>query len=133
MIKDFGIYQVHNEHGELMYIGSTEKTLSKVEYNHREETHFWNPKTKKKDIPIGNIDPGSFRYELREQGQYWIFSWLQEPRKTTNFTILIEEGACIRALNPKLNKKTEWGQYPLKPRLQRGKPGFIKQDERVYL
>ena len=133
MIRDFGIYQVHNEKGELMYIGSTYLTLKEVEHNHRFETHFWNPKTQEKDIPIANIDPGSFRYELRERGQKWKFSWLLEPRKTTNFIILIEEGACIRSHNPKLNKKTKWGQYPLEPRLQRGKPGFIKQDERVYL
>ena len=55
IVKDLDAYVAgmldkdNNDHYWIKYIGSTNKTLKEVEYNHREETHFYNKKTKKKD------------------------------------------------------------------------------------
>lgn len=105
----------NNDHYYIKYIGSTNKTLSELEYNHREETHFFNRKTQKKDIAITLTD---FRRALRERGQRWVFEWLIEPRRTNEYSILVDEGVMIRHYRPGLNKNNTWGQNPLMPRLR---------------
>lgn len=121
IVKDLDAYEAgltdpqNKDHYYIKYIGSTNKTLKEVEYNHREETHFYNTKTKKKDIEITLTD---FRNALRERGNRWVFEWLIEPRETNEYSILIDEGVMIRHYNPGLNKKNTWGQNPLMPRLR---------------
>ena len=121
IVKDLDAYQAgmtdkqNKDHYYVKYIGSTNKTLKEVEYNHREETHFYNKKTKKKDIEITLTD---FRKALRERGKRWVFQWLIEPRETNEYSILIDEGVMIRHYKPGLNKRNTWGQNPLMPRLR---------------
>ena len=105
----------NKDHYYIKYIGSTNKTLKEVEYNHREETYFYNKKTGKKDIAITLTD---FRRALRDRGQRWVFEWLIEPRETNEYSILIDEGTMIRHYHPSLNKNNTWGQNPLIPRLK---------------
>ena len=121
IVKDLDAYEAgmtdkeNKDHYYVKYIGSTNKTLKEVEYNHREETHFYNKKTKKKDIEITLTD---FRKALRERGKRWVFQWLIEPRETNEYSILIDEGVMIRHYKPGLNKRNQWGQNPLMPRLR---------------
>ena len=105
----------NKDHYYIKYIGSTNLSLDKLEYNHREETHFYNKKTGKKDIAITLTD---FRRALRDRGQRWVFEWLIEPRETNEYSILIDEGVMIRHYKPGLNKNNTWGQNPLIPRLK---------------
>ncbi len=105
----------NNDHYYCKYIGSSHLSLAKVEHNHREETHFYNKKTKKKDAKVTLTD---FRKALRERGQRWVFEWLIEPRDTNEYSILIDEGVMIRHYQPGLNKNNSWGQHPLLPRLR---------------
>jgi hypothetical protein len=89
--KDRGIYGCVDEENELMYIGSTEKTLSELEYNHRN----WRKRKFKYTF---------FRGNLEEKGQGWKFVWLQEPKLYSKPLIEIEEGALIRMFTPKYNE-----------------------------
>ena len=114
---------VNNNHYYFKYAGSTNKTLQEVEYNHREETHFFNKRTGKKDLPITMTD---FRTALRRDGSNWVFEWLIEPRETNDYTILIDEGVMIRHYKPSLNKGNAWGQNPLMPRIR-------DIDDRLYV
>ena len=119
VVKDLDAYEAgmtdpdNNDHYFIKYIGSTHLHLMQLEHNHREETHFFNKKTGKKDIEITLTD---FRRALRERGQRWVFEWLIEPRKTNEYSILIDEGVMIRHYRPGLNKTNTWGQNPLMPR-----------------
>ena len=115
----FGIYQVRDAEGKLMYIGSTSLELWELEYNHRN----WITK---------EYSRTDFREALIVDGEDWTFSWLIAPRHTNKFTITIEEGALIRALNPKYNQKTKWGQYPVAACFNSTNKQYIKPEDRVF-
>jgi hypothetical protein len=85
-----GIYQVTDETGSVVYIGSTSYyDLVKLESNHRY--------ARSKGYTMTN-----FRIELESNPQ-WKFSWAQPPRNISRQQIEIEEGALIRYLEPKYN------------------------------
>ena len=97
----------NHDHYYVKYIGSSHLSLAKVEHNHRNCFELYKGE-----------DQTDFRHALKDRGSRWTFEWLIEPRDTNEFTILIEEGACIRAFKSSLNKKNSWGQHPLLPRLK---------------
>jgi hypothetical protein len=121
VVKDLDAYDAgltdpdNKDHYYIKYIGSTHLHLIQLEHNHREETHFFNKKTGKKDIPIKMTH---FRNALRERGKRWVFEWLIEPRDTNEYSILIDEGVMIRHYKPGLNKRSAWGQNPLLPKVK---------------
>jgi len=113
------VYQVKSIGGHLMYIGSTSLTLDEVEYNHRN----WQLK---------NYWKSDFREALVESGEQWVFSWLIPPRRTNVYSILIDEGVCIRLFKPKLNKDNRYGQFPVVPRCVEGNNNYIPPQDREY-
>jgi len=93
--KQLGIYQVKDQNGELMYIGSTALSLDRLEYNHRNAMSL-------------NYSMTRFRRALIQTGQMWQFSWLERPRNIDRFHAEIIEGALIRVLQPRYN----YSRYP---------------------
>lgn len=97
---NYGVYACIDENGDYQYIGSTNLPLDQLEHNHRNARSL-------------DYTMSDFRIAL-EDCDGWKFIWMLEPRNTLKEIIEIEEGALIRALHPKLNKKNLWGQYPYK-------------------
>ena len=87
-----GIYGCYDENNQLMYVGSSGKTIDTLEYNHR----------------VGGDSITHFRKHLRSIGNNWTFQWIQQPRSISRLQGEIEEGAVIRLLNPKYNQS----KYP---------------------
>lgn len=86
-----GIYQVKNQFGEVVYIGSTTKwTINGLEENHR----LYEQK---------GYSPTKFRKALSQQGQLWTFEWALEPIVCSQEYIEICETALIQYLNPVYN------------------------------
>ena len=101
-----GIYGCVDEQGDLMYIGSSSKDLSDIEYNHRNYQRF------------GSTAYGSkFRINLSQHGANWKFIWIQAPRQISRVQCEIEEGAYIRCLNPKFNLD----KYPYESSVRNGR------------
>lgn len=100
-----GQYGCYNTDGELMYVGSSTKELSKLEWNHRNYYKF----------PDGY--ESNFRKALLNEGQRWTFKWIQQPRNISRLQAEIEEGVLIRLLKPKYNKD----QYPYETSVRRGR------------
>lgn len=119
-IRDRGVYKVNCPSEGLMYIGSSKKTLKQLEYNHRN----WQKK---------NYQKSAFRWALVEHGHDWKFSWLIPPRKTNEYSILIDEGVCIRLFAPKYNSTHRYGQFPSVPRCVEGNNNYIPPQDREYL
>lgn len=86
-IRDRGVYGYRNEHGELMYSGSTLLTENKVDYNHRNA----------RSIP--GYDMTHFRTML-ESNPSWKFEWILSPRKCNQPMIEFCEQIVIQAMHP---------------------------------
>lgn len=84
-----GIYGCRNG-DEYVYVGSTGCALTDLERNHRNWATKGYTETK-------------FRRALSDDGEDWVFTWLQEPMLRTKERIEIEEGTLIRILKPKYN------------------------------
>ena len=87
------VYEVVNEDGDVVYIGSTSKhTLAGLEDNHRKWLEKW-----------GLSGATTFRQALTDNGQDWTFRWAQEPSECSKEYIEICEGALIRYVKPLYN------------------------------
>lgn len=100
-----GHYGCYSEHAELMYVGSSGKDLSKLEWNHRNYYKF-------KDGYESD-----FRKALRAEGENWTFVWIQDPRNISRVQAEIEEGVLIRLMKPRYNKD----KYPYETSVRRGR------------
>ncbi|MDA9002860.1 hypothetical protein N9J19_00660 [bacterium] len=113
IVKDLDAFEAgmidpnNKDHYYVKYIGSSHLSIETLERNHR--NCFEQYKGEKQT---------DFRHALVDRGSRWTFEWLIEPRETNEYTILIEEGACIRAYKSSLNNAHNWGQYPLLPKLK---------------
>jgi hypothetical protein len=113
IVKDLDAFEAgmidpnNKDHYYVKYIGSSHLSIATLERNHRK--CFEQYKGEKQT---------DFRHALVDRGSRWTFEWLIEPRETNEYTILIEEGACIRAYKSSLNNNHNWGQYPLLPKLK---------------
>lgn len=85
-----GIYFV-SDGDEVVYVGSSGCELSALEQNHRN----WATR---------GYTETTFRRALSNEGEDWVFAWLQPPALRTKERIEIEEGALIRVLKPRYNK-----------------------------
>lgn len=106
--QEFGIYQVTNKDGAVVYIGSTTLSLEKLEHNHRN----WIQKGYKKT---------TFREALTKYPDNYKFSWAIPPRVTSRPMIELEESALIRYCHPLYNSTSEWGQFPWKASITNGR------------
>lgn len=90
----YAVYEVCNEMGDVVYIGSTSKrTVAGLEDNHRN----WFEK-------FGSTGWTNFREALCSKGSNWSFRWAQEPMECTRPYIEICEGALIRYVKPLYNR-----------------------------
>ena len=89
----------------IVYLGTSEKELKKLEWNHRNFDKF-------KDGYASD-----FRKALKEKGDNWKFFWMQPPRAISRRQGEIEEGALIRAFRPLYNKDL----YPFETSVKRGR------------
>lgn len=87
------IYYVYNEFGELVYIGSSELTIEKIEDNHRNYQQ--------------NFKESGYRTKFREHlslyGENWTFKVYAEYICTRG-DIEFLEGKLIRRYRPRYNK-----------------------------
>ena len=90
-MKKYGVYGVKDENGNPMYIGSSSKSISQLEWNHRNYFQFPN-----------GVET-YFRKNLRIRGENWEFGWIIEPTKCSAKEIEIKEGELIRMVRPKYN------------------------------
>ena len=87
----YGVYSIHNDTDELMYIGSTSLGLKNLEENHR--------KAREK-----GYDMTKFRTLLElEEHKSWNFVWLIKPYMCQQPHIEFAEQTLIEAMNPKHN------------------------------
>ncbi len=86
-----GVYQVKDQDGKIMYIGSTTKwTVNGLEENHRE-------------FQSKGYSPTKFRKALVSVGQQWTFEWAIAPAVCSQEYIEICETALIQYLDPVYN------------------------------
>jgi len=88
---NYGIYGCRTETGVLAYVGSSKKSLSELEWNHRNFDKFRDGYKSK------------FRSYLKDFGKDWTFEWLVEPYECTVKEIECKEGELIRTLIPLFN------------------------------
>jgi len=81
-ITDRGVYGCYAG-DTLVYVGSTELRLWKLEYNHRNAHRL-------------RYTISFFRKNLRKSGRNWKFHWLVEPYKCDQKEIETQEGLLIR-------------------------------------
>ena len=91
VMKTYGIYGCKDENGKPMYIGSSAKSISQLEWNHRNYHLFENGYESK------------FRKNLVSHGEKWTFGWIVEPYRCSVKEIEIKEGELINLVNPKYN------------------------------
>ena len=90
-MKTHGIYGCKDENGKPMYIGSSAKSISQLEWNHRNYHLFENGYESK------------FRKNLALHGEKWTFGWIVEPYRCSVKEIEMKEGELINLVNPKYN------------------------------
>lgn len=74
-----------------MYVGSSEKEINKVEWNHR---NYWR---------FDNSYESKFRKQLREQGDNWKFYWVMVPVNISRDLAEVMEQKFIEMLDPIYN------------------------------
>lgn len=85
------VYACRDESGQIVYVGSTELPLKRLEYNHRNahRNRGWTM--------------SDFRIALYHYGRNWTFEWLVEPFKCCAWDIEKLEGELIREHSTKYN------------------------------
>lgn len=86
-----GVYKCVSDNGDIMYVGSSGLSLSKLESNHRNYFKFKDGYKSK------------FRDRLNSEGEAWTFSWVVEPYECSKKEIETKEKHYIEQLRPLLN------------------------------
>ena len=113
----YGVYSIHNDTDELMYIGSTSLGLKNLEENHR--------KAREK-----GYDMTKFRTLLElEEHKSWNFVWLIKPYMCQQPHIEFAEQTLIEAMNPEHNVD----KTPYKSSIYYGRYGDLLKLYRVEI
>ena len=87
----YGVYKCVSDNGDIVYVGSSKLSLSKLEWNHRNYFRFEDGYKSK------------FRDRLNSEGEAWTFHWVVEPYECSQKEIETKEKYYIEQLNPLFN------------------------------